>query len=403
MRTSSIRILACVLALGTMAPSFAQVAKPTGQADVKKTEVKKAKKKLRYRLQPPPKNFSPPVFSCDSTVFDWGSVTQGEVVTHSFLVKNTGSQPLKIERVKPACGCTTVNFDKVIGAGSTGRVILKVNTKKFTGKIKKTASVFSNAGRDAHRLTMQGEIETPLTFEPKVARIDYVRGTTPEPLVVTVRRTTKKAVTFKGVSVDPKKKDLLQAELNEVEKDNVYKVRLVPTVPVSATKYHSVEVNLSTVMEGKPIDVPLRVSIRVRDRIEASPASIYFTRRDTEKVGKPNAAPVTRSVTLKSLDPNHKFKITGVKVLGTTFEAKIDTVKDGSEYKLTATLPALPKGNTRRVSEKIVVTTDDQLVPEITLSATASFGRAGAPTTRPGGFRPGVKPTPTPRVTQPKK
>ena len=97
----------------------------------------------------------------NDSAFDWGSVLQGEVVIHEFEIKNSGGAPLKIERVKPSCGCTTVDFDKVIAPGATGKVTLKVDTKKFSGRIKKTAKVITNTNKAVGEmiLTMEGEIE----------------------------------------------------------------------------------------------------------------------------------------------------------------------------------------------------------------------------------------------------
>lgn len=42
----------------------------------------------------------PPVITCDKPEHDFGTVAQGEEAKHTFVVKNTGKGPLKIERAR---------------------------------------------------------------------------------------------------------------------------------------------------------------------------------------------------------------------------------------------------------------------------------------------------------------
>jgi hypothetical protein len=67
-----------------------------------------------------------PRLSMLKTKFDAGKIVPGALISHSFLIKNTGQANLEIIQVVPGCGCTAVNFDKVITPGETGWVTLKV-------------------------------------------------------------------------------------------------------------------------------------------------------------------------------------------------------------------------------------------------------------------------------------
>ena len=40
-------------------------------------------------------------------VYDFGKVSSGEVVKHSFVFTNIGTAKLEIKDVRPGCGCTT--------------------------------------------------------------------------------------------------------------------------------------------------------------------------------------------------------------------------------------------------------------------------------------------------------
>jgi hypothetical protein len=89
-----------------------------------------------------------PMISVDSSDFDAGVMFQGDVkkVEHTFIVKNTGDSTLKISRVKPSCGCTTVGYDSIIAPGKSGKVIQSIDLKNIhTGPFKKNMTIYSDA------------------------------------------------------------------------------------------------------------------------------------------------------------------------------------------------------------------------------------------------------------------
>ena len=55
--------------------------------------------------------------------WDFGNITQGETVTHTFYFKNTGTQNLLIKNVETGCGCTTADYDKApVRPGKEGKI-----------------------------------------------------------------------------------------------------------------------------------------------------------------------------------------------------------------------------------------------------------------------------------------
>ena len=406
MSTSTKRLVhaRAIALLGTFALVASSGSSPlrAGEGDAPDGVAEKAssgaeKKELTYLLQPPPVDFSPPALSLREPNYDWGKTLKGEVVTHTFVYENTGGSPLRIERVKPACGCTTVDFDKVIAPGQRGQMTLKIDTKRFSGKLKKTAAIYSNAGREPYTVAMEGEIEEPFTIEPNLPRIDYVRGMQAEPLQVLLRASSARKIEFRGATVEETKKDIVRVEFEEVEPSALYRLKVTPTVPDTAAQYHTVEVNVQTVADGKPLDVPVRISIKVRNRIEATPPSFYFTRTETDKLKAAGSSGVSKSSEIRTLDPNHSFQVTGVEVIGSTFQANLETVAEGKHYRVVVTLPDLPSEDTRRISEKVIVNTTDEMVPQITMNAIASLGYRGTRAGAAGGVtsQP-LRPLPTP-------
>ena len=61
--------------------------------------------------------------------YDWGQVTQGDVVTVELPVHNAGQGDLHIETVTTSCGCTSANVEpKVIPPGGEGTLTVRYDS-----------------------------------------------------------------------------------------------------------------------------------------------------------------------------------------------------------------------------------------------------------------------------------
>ena len=59
--------------------------------------------------------------------YDLGTVIYGEVAEHTFVVKNSGDEPLEILRLSTSCGCTKAAMakeDKVIAPGQSANLLV---------------------------------------------------------------------------------------------------------------------------------------------------------------------------------------------------------------------------------------------------------------------------------------
>ena len=59
------------------------------------------KKKVETVQEEPQSSEEQPTISFDNTTYDAGEVYEGDTVTHTFTVKNTGTAVLNIKNVKP--------------------------------------------------------------------------------------------------------------------------------------------------------------------------------------------------------------------------------------------------------------------------------------------------------------
>jgi len=94
------------------------------------------------------------------SVYDFGKVSEGDVVEYSYRFKNTGNKPLVVTNVGASCGCTVPEKpDEPIQPGATGFIKVKFNSANHPGKAHKTITVSSNADPYFPELLLTGEVE----------------------------------------------------------------------------------------------------------------------------------------------------------------------------------------------------------------------------------------------------
>ena len=94
-------------------------------------------------------NAQPKLKVLEGTKLDLGRIDRGAVVEKKVSLKNVGDQVLVIGDVMASCGCTgTVLSEHQIEPGKTGSVMIKFNSKNFSGPIHKTVTINSNADKE---------------------------------------------------------------------------------------------------------------------------------------------------------------------------------------------------------------------------------------------------------------
>lgn len=98
----------------------------------------------------------------DNPKFDFGTITQGEVVEHTFFFTNKGSNEYKIETVQASCGCTTPDYTQTpVKPGEKGKVVVKFNSAGRSGKQSKTVTVYGNSDEGKIQLSFTAVIPEP--------------------------------------------------------------------------------------------------------------------------------------------------------------------------------------------------------------------------------------------------
>ena len=93
------------------------------------------------------------------SIYDFGKVTEGEVVEYSYRFKNTGDKPLVVTNVSASCGCTVPEKpEEPIKPGEIGFIKVKFNSEGHPGEAHKTVRVSSNANPPFDELLLKGEV-----------------------------------------------------------------------------------------------------------------------------------------------------------------------------------------------------------------------------------------------------
>ena len=93
------------------------------------------------------------------SAYDFGKVSEGEIVQYNYRFKNTGTKPLIVTNVSASCGCTVPEKpEQPIQPGEIGFIKVKFDSKNRVGKAHKTVSVSSNAQPAFPELLLTGEV-----------------------------------------------------------------------------------------------------------------------------------------------------------------------------------------------------------------------------------------------------
>ena len=96
----------------------------------------------------------------DEMSFDFGDLTEGDIVHHSFVFTNTGSNPLIITDAKGSCGCTVSTYPKEpVAPGAKANIEVQFNSAGKKGLESKTVTVSANTVPPETTLTITSNVK----------------------------------------------------------------------------------------------------------------------------------------------------------------------------------------------------------------------------------------------------
>jgi hypothetical protein len=77
--------------------------------------------------------------------WDFGEVAHGEIIEHTFVLKNNSLTPLEILHIDTSCGCTTSEVrEKEIPPGGSVEIRVKFDTQGYSGIVKQHAYIHTD-------------------------------------------------------------------------------------------------------------------------------------------------------------------------------------------------------------------------------------------------------------------
>lgn len=361
--------LSLIAALAIVTSAAAMPARAQSKTDDKKDATKPAPQKInktgvnprpskRSGLQIPEptvvlKPGEMPAIRFDQPNFDFGRIRAGKDVLHDYWFTNTGTGPLEILRVKPSCGCTTAGpHTRIVQPGETGKIPIKLSTKKGGSTVSKTVTVNTNIpGKDGTiRLTIQGSVWKPVEITPANAafgRLSPSKATPDMQRKMTLINNVEGEMTLTNIRSDNPR---FKAEVKPLQAGKKYEliVSLVPPllegnnrgtikIDTGLKDYPTVDVSAFAFLTA-PVDITPSTLTLVPDRTSSMKRQMYVRSNDGSTFEIKNLRCTTE-----------KLKVSTTQMSGSsgTFQIVVDIPADytpapGEKIEFDTTHPAMP-------------------------------------------------------------
>ncbi len=267
-----------------------------------------------------------PKIEVEEPVHDFGTVTAGEKVTHTFTVENAGTAPLLIKRVRSSCGCTAaVTKKKELPPGGSTEIEVTFNTRGRVGPNRKTVTIQTNDEQTPNKkLQIKAMIERLLAFKPTIVRLNVEHD---EEKSVEAWLTGKLAKDAKLVLGDVTGDTGVKVELTEKKDGEETKHGLRFTLEGKEVGRGNGTVTVETGVEKVP-KLTLRFNTVVRGNLQLRPRALYFD----------NRSPRGKERVLRVTSKRDDFKIVTVKVIEGPYEAEYSKPETGAGYRVNVKL-----------------------------------------------------------------
>ena len=128
--------------------------------------------------------FAAPQIRVEEPTYDFGTILEGFVVSHVFVIENVGDEVLEIDRVAASCGCTTTALaTDTLRPGESVNLEVLVDTAGFGGRIGKSVYVYTNdpeyadsSSSDRPRFTLRvvGEVLRAQPYHTSISDMNYL-------------------------------------------------------------------------------------------------------------------------------------------------------------------------------------------------------------------------------------
>jgi len=278
---------------------------------------------------------------------DAGAVEQGTPVRYRFELRNRGQADLEIRHVKPSCGCSVAKWDRVVKPGATSVIEAEMNTEHFRGQVSKHLTVITNDPEHPEvELTISARVDPVVWIKPGSAAEVSVED---RPVTRTFLLERNGGRPMKILQVTPGS-PFVTAAATPLSGDGRFEVRVTST-PQAPFGRSTVPVTVRTDQENAS---RITLLMTVDKGIVAEPPIVFYGLVPNEIKN-----PVQAAITLSRR--SSPFRVTSVSVDDSKLSARLETVREGSEYRIVVTYAG--GWNTGLMKSMLKVATDDKAQP----------------------------------------
>lgn len=298
-----------------------------------------------------------PKLVCLEPLKDFGLVVKGEELFHSFEIKNEGKADLTIIDVRPSCGCTVAEADKVIKPGQKGKIKTKLETKDFKGPITKDITVVSNDPENPQLKLFLKAIIRPVVEVLPDSNLRFVKLRKDVGKVQRLLVTEEEGFEFKILNYESSKPYIKfeytpapQDKINPQYKNKQYEITALigPEAPVGM-----VNEKLTVFTNSKLVPkIELKIIGLVRPEIQITPPKLELGTIDA-------TSDFQRMIRVKDNSGSKKFELISVQPTVPFITVSQEVIKPGEDYNLNIMFSKEPpKGN---FEGKVVIKTNSEI------------------------------------------
>lgn len=202
--------------------------------------------------------FAAPAIKVDNPVHNFGTITQGKKLDHTFIIRNSGDAPLKIINIRPACGCTAANATvPMVSPGKISEIKVSFNSANFFGNVTKTIAVETNDPKTpVYTLSLTGTVAEEVAVNPKQLNLGQIKAGTAKSVSLTMENRGTKAIRLLSLKT-PMPQVVIRTDRNSLKSGETATIT-VNVTPRAEDKMLSGYISILTDNPAKPeIMVPV--------------------------------------------------------------------------------------------------------------------------------------------------
>jgi hypothetical protein len=166
-----------------------------------------------------------PVISVDNEDYDFGTILEGKVITHDFIIENKGNDILLIPRARSTCTCAVADYSKEVLPGQKGSITVVYDSKGSGGMTVdyKIRVETNDPGKGKFDLSIAGNVDPIAIITPERA---ILAGKAGEEIKTELTITSDARKPFKIFSAEPKIGENISCSLKEVDSSRPIKYLL---------------------------------------------------------------------------------------------------------------------------------------------------------------------------------